>query len=91
MIMATVPPNTPQKNAQKYFATTEKSETVEKKARKKERAANTAKTAHLRELRLAKEASDKEAADKLAETQGDSKRPARRPAQKKRPLLRMTY
>ena len=86
----TVPPNTPQKNAQKYFSTAEKSETTEKKARKKERAAGDAKTAKLRELRLAKEAADKDAADKLAETQG-TKRPARRPAQRKRPAVRMTY
>ncbi len=95
MYKPTVPQNTPEKNAQKYFTKTEQNETLEKKARKKERAATAAKTERLRDLRLAKEVADKAEADRLAaekaENPGAAKRTARRPAQKKRPALRMIY
>jgi len=87
--------NSHEKNAQKYFAKTEQSETPAKQTRKKERTANAAKTAKLRGLRLAKEAADKEEAGKLAmekaEAQTDAKRPARRPPQRQRAPVRMIY
>ncbi len=48
-----------EKNAEKYFRKAERSETSAKQELKKEHAANAAKTANLRELRLAKEAAEK--------------------------------
>jgi hypothetical protein len=84
-----------EKNAQKYFRKTEQSETLAKQSRKKERNADAAKTAKLRGLRLAKEAADKEEADKLASQSADGlpgmKRAARRPSQPKRATVRMIY
>ena len=82
-----------EKNAQKYFRKTEQSEALSKQTRKKERTADAAKTARLRGLRLAKEAVDKEEADKLAakKSEAQSKRPARRLPQPKRASVRMIY
>jgi hypothetical protein len=60
------PLNSAQKGAQKYFTKTAQDDTLAKEVRKKERSATAAKTAKLRALRLAKEATDKEAADQLA-------------------------
>jgi hypothetical protein len=100
------PPNAAQKNAQKYFAHTEKgekSETLAKQTRKKERAVDAAKTAKLRGLRLAKEAADKEEADmRVAEKAkaqaaagaghpARAKRAARAPVVKPAAMKRMTY
>ena len=59
------PKNAAQRNAQNYFATAERSETLAKQIRKKDRASDAAKTARLRGLRLAKEAADKEEAVRL--------------------------
>ena len=95
MTMPTTPQKPHEKNAQKYFAKPEQSETLAKQTRKKERTAYAAKTAKLRGLRLAKDAADKEEADKLAAekpaaTTG-TKRVARRTAEPKRALVRMIY
>lgn len=65
MAISSNPPNAAQKNAQKFFAPAEQSDEVRKNARKKERNAVATKTANLRDLRLAKEAADKEVADRL--------------------------
>ena len=48
-----------EKNAEKYFRKAERSEMTAKQELKKERAATATKTANLRELRLAKEATEK--------------------------------
>ena len=56
--------------AQKYFTQSEQRDTLVKQEIEKERAAVDAKTAKLRALRLAKEAADREAAEKLAAEQG---------------------
>jgi len=71
-------------------------ETLAKEVRKKERSATAAKTARLRALRLAKEATDKEEADRLAAEKPDAVASARRkrvPASAAKPakLVRMTY
>lgn len=52
--------------AQKYFTQSEQRDTLVKQEIEKERAATDAKTARLRALRLAKEAEDRAAAEKLA-------------------------
>jgi hypothetical protein len=83
------PQNLAEKNARKYFRKAEQGETLAKQALKKERAASEAKTAKLRELRLAKEAADKLAAE--AGGTPEKKRSPRRPAEKKRPTIRMVY
>ena len=61
--MSTMTPrNSAQKNAQHYFSKGEpQSDNLAKKLQKKERAAVAANTARLRELRLAKEAAEKQA------------------------------
>ena len=62
-----IPPKTPEaarKSAQTYFTHTEQRDKAIKQEIEKERAASAAKTAKLRALRLAKEAAEKEAADK---------------------------
>jgi hypothetical protein len=85
--------NTPANSAQNYFRRAELDEASAKQIRKKERAAEAAKTANLRRLRLEKESRDKEAADKLAaENGGQPAKPARRPkAARKRKAVRMVY
>lgn len=83
------PPNAAEKNARKFFRKAEQGETLIKQTLKKERAASEANTAKLRALRLAKEAADKIAAE--AEGATKKKRAARRPAEKKRPALRLVY
>jgi hypothetical protein len=81
------------KNAQAYFRGSERDEETAKQIRKKERAADTAKTAKLRQLRLEKEALEKDAADKLsAENGGQPAKPARQKvAARKRTAVRMVY
>ena len=53
------------RKAQNHFAASEQRDALVRKEIEKERAVSAAKTAKLRALRLAKEASDKEAADRL--------------------------
>ena len=85
--------NTPANNAQTYFRRAERDETAAKQIRKKERAAEAAKIANLRRLRLEKEALDKEGADKVAaEKGGQPAKPASRAkTARKRPIVRMIY
>jgi len=60
--MSTMTPrNSAQKNAQHYFSKGEPQSDTLAKLQKKERAAVAANTARLRELRLAKEAAEKQA------------------------------
>lgn len=54
------------RKAQNHFAASEQRDALVRKELEKERAQSAAKTAKLRALRLAKEASEKEAADRLA-------------------------
>ena len=85
--------NASQKSAQKYFAKAPQDDSLAKEMTRKERALTAAKTARLRALRLAKEAADKEQADKLA-TQGPRTLPARRErrsAAKSAKVVRMSY
>lgn len=84
---------TPAKNAQTYFRGAEKDEATAKQIRKKERAAEAAKTANLRRLRLEKEAADKEVADRLAAESGGqpAKSGRKKPAARKRAAVRMIY
>ena len=89
MANPTTPENAAEKNARKFFRKAEQDETQLKQARKKENAASEAKTAKLRALRLAKEAADKLAAE--AEGTPAKKRAPRRPAEKKRPAIRLVY
>ncbi len=79
--------NSAQNSAQTYFRKTERNDSLIKRERKKERAASTAKTANLRQLRLAKEAADKEEAEKL---QAAGPAPRKREPRTK-PMLRLTY
>lgn len=84
--------NTPANSAQNYFRRAELDDASAKQIRKKERAAEAAKTANLRRLRLEKESKDKEAADKLAaENGGQPAKPARAKAARKRKAVRMVY
>ena len=88
------PQNTAEKNAQKYFKKADQSDTLAKQGRKKERAADAAKTARLRGLRLAKEQTDKQEADRLAEESGTpaGAQPRRsKRAAKPAPMKRLTY
>jgi hypothetical protein len=87
------PQNAAQKGAQKYFSKTASDDTLAKQIRKKERSASATKTARLRALRLAKEAADKEEADKLAaqKTDATSAGRKRKAAVKPVKMLRMTY
>ncbi len=66
--------------AQKYFTQSEQRDTLVKQEIEKERAAVDAKTAKLKALRLAKEAADREAEEKLAAEQASArpKAPAKR-------------
>jgi hypothetical protein len=85
--------STAQKGAQKYFKKVTQDDTLAKQARKKERAVGAAKTAKLRALRLAKEASDKEVADKQLSENGGSVPAARRKRAPvvKSAMVRMSY
>jgi hypothetical protein len=88
------PANAAQKGAQKYFTKTGQDDALAKETRKKERTATAAKTARLRALRLAKEAADKEEADKLAAQKTDTPAPAPRKrvaAAKPVKFVRMSY
>jgi hypothetical protein len=64
--------------AQKYFTQSEQRDTLIKQEIEKERAAVDAKTAKLRALRLAKEAADREAEEKLAAERAAAPKPAKR-------------
>jgi hypothetical protein len=87
--------STAQKGAQKYFKKeSHDDDTLGKQARKKERAAGAAKTAKLRALRLAKEAADKDVADKQAAENGGKVPAAKRKraaAAKPAGMVRMSY
>jgi len=61
------------RKAQNHFAASEQRDALVRKEIEKERAVSAAKTAKLRALRLAKEASDKEAADRLATEEAELK------------------
>lgn len=79
--------NAAQKNAQHYFRKAEaQPDTLAKQLRKKEHVAGAANTARLRELRLAKEAAEKQATDNSAPEKAGS--PATR---QRRSVLRMSY
>jgi hypothetical protein len=79
--------NSAQKNAQSYFSQTDqRTDTLAKKLQKKERVAGAANTARLRELRLAKEAAEKQASEAAG---GDTKRP--KSGRKTRSVVRMSY
>jgi hypothetical protein len=88
-------PNTPGSNAQKYFKKADASETPAKKIRKTERATDAAKMAKLRTLRLAKETTDKQEADKrTAEQSPGTAKPSRRKATatvKPPKMMRLVY
>jgi hypothetical protein len=78
-----------EKSAQNHFKKAEQAETSLKQVRRKERAADAAKTEKLRALRLAKEAQDKLAAETEAQTNAGAKPAARQP--RKRGPVRMIY
>jgi len=83
----TTPRDTAQKNAQHYFRKAElQSDALAKKQQKKERVAGAANTARLRELRLAKEAADKQA-NEAAGTEPAKPKAAR----KAKSVVRMSY
>jgi hypothetical protein len=98
MANPTPPSNNAEKNAQKFFKKSEQNDTTAKRARKKERSDHAAKTAKLRDLRLAKEMVDKAEADKQAAEKSASMTDAQREKQRKRESvvkpaarIRMTY
>jgi len=98
MANPTTPQNNAEKNAQKYFRKADQNDTLAKQSRKKERAADAAKTAKLRGLRLAKEQSDKDEADKVAAERAANQTGAPHPTKAKRvtaskppAMRRMTY
>lgn len=70
--------------AQRYFTQSEQRDTLIKQEIEKERAAVDAKTAKLRALRLAKEAADREAAEKLAAERPPAPTKAKRAPRRKR-------
>src|SRR5438874_11672674 len=89
----TKPQNGAQNNAQKYFKRTALADTAAKES-KKLRKEGAAKIDRLRGLRLAKEAADKEEADKLAIENTGTVAPAKRKrtaAAKPAKMTRMTY
>jgi len=61
------------RKAQNHFAASEQRDALVRKEIEKERAVSAAKTAKLRALRLAKEASDKEVASRLAAEEAEAK------------------
>ena len=74
------------RKAQNHFAASEQRDALVRKELEKERTTSAAKTAKLRALRLAKEASDKDAAGKLQAQQPQTKaRKARAPRVKRAP------
>ena len=80
---------TPAKNAQAYFRRSGRDEATATQIRKEERAADAAKMANLRRLRLEKEAADKLAAEKdTAPAQPARQKPA---ARKPAATVRITY
>ena len=80
--------DTAQKNAQHYFRKAElQPDTLAKQMQKKERVAGAANTARLRELRLAKEAAEKQAQE-AAGVDPATRRKRARPA---RSVVRMSY
>jgi hypothetical protein len=88
------PQNSAQKSAQSFFTKSGQDESLAKQTRKKERTAVTAKTAKLRELRLAKEAADKVESDRMAAEHPAPARPERRkraPVAKAPKVMRFTY
>ena len=72
------------RKAQNHFAASEQRDALVRKEIEKERAVSAAKTAKLRALRLAKEASDKEVADRLATDAAEAKPRKTRTAPRKR-------
>ena len=92
MSKPTQPLNAAQKNAQHYFRKAElQPDTLAKQLRKKERVADAANTKRLRELRLAKEAEEQQARDKLAAEQGTTAPTARKRPRATKSVVRMTY
>jgi len=93
MSKPTQPLNAAQKNAQHYFRKADlQPDTLAKQMRKKERVAGAANTARLRELRLAKEAEEQQAKDKLsAEQGGPGTTGQRRRARSPKSVVRMSY
>ena len=87
--MANPRQNSPQNSAQAYFRKADQTDNLIKKERKKERAASSAKTANLRQLRLAKEAADKEEAEKLQAAHPAARK--REPRARRAPMLRLSY
>jgi len=84
----TTPRDTAQKNAQHYFRKAElQPDTLAKNLQKKERIAGAANTARLRELRLTREAAEKQA-NEAAGT--DPAKRAKRPRSAKT-VVRMSY
>ena len=74
------------RKAQNHFAASEQRDALVRKEIEKERAVSAAKTAKLRALRLAKEASDKDAASRLAaDTTAAKKTKLRAPRSKRAP------
>ncbi len=73
------------RKAQNHFAASEQRDALVRKEIEKERAVSAAKTAKLRALRLAKEATEKEASDRLATEAAEAKpRKSRTPPRSKR-------
>jgi hypothetical protein len=73
------------RKAQNHFAASEQRDALVRKEIEKERAVSAAKTAKLRALRLAKEASEKEAANRLETEKVEAKpRKSRTPTRNKR-------
>jgi hypothetical protein len=72
------------RNAQSHFTHTERRDELVRQEIEKERAAVDAKTARLRALRLAKEASEKAEAERVAAERAKEGAPAPKPARKKR-------
>ena len=76
-----------QKNAQHFFRNAElQPDTLAKKQQKKERVASAANTARLRELRLAKEAAEKQANEAAGIDPAKKRKPTRAKA-----VVRMSY
>lgn len=72
------------RNAQSHFTHTERRDELVRQEIEKERAAVDAKTAKLRALRLAKEATEKAEADRLAAERAKDGTTAPKPARKRR-------
>ena len=84
MTNASDPRDAARGKAQRYFTQSEQRDTLIKQEIEKERAAVDAKTAKLRALRLAKEAADREAAEKLAAERPPAPAKAKRAPRRKR-------